>query len=59
MTQEQLPHWWPAAAAILVLVGLAGLYIFIKIEQLLVKLVGGLVTLVLLAGAVWWFFFRH
>ena len=59
MTQDQLPHWWPIAAAVLTLVAIAGLYIFIKIEKLLFKLAGGFIALLVLAGAVWWFFLRR
>lgn len=59
MSSASLPHWWPIAAAILALVAFTGLYIFIKIEKLLFKLAGGFIALLLLAGAVWWFFLRH
>jgi hypothetical protein len=59
MTQTSLSHWWPIAAAVLVLVVLAGLYLFIKLELLLFKLIGGVVGLLLLAGAAWWFCLRH
>ncbi len=59
MSQASLPHWWPIAAVILAFVACVGLYLFIKIEKLLFKLAGGFVALLLLAGAVWWFFLRR
>ncbi len=59
MSQASLPHWWPIVAIVLALVAFAGLYIFIKIEKLLFKLAGGFIMLLLLAGAVWWFFLRN
>ena len=59
MSQVSLPNWWPIAAILLALVAFAGLYIFIKIEKLLFKLAGGFIALLVLAGAVWWFFLRR
>ena len=47
--------WWIAAAVIAVI----ALYVFIKIEHFLLRLLAGIIGLAAIAGVVWWFFLRH
>ena len=44
---------------VLVFLAIAALYVFIKVEHFLLRLVGGFFALALLAAGAWWFFLRH
>jgi hypothetical protein len=49
----------PALKAASVLGGIIALFIAIKVGQVLIRLLFGLIGLALLSGAVWWFLVRH
>lgn len=42
-----------------VLIGLLALYAAMKIGHFVIRLLFGLLGLAILAGGIWWFFFRH
>ena len=56
LTHGQHPALWVVA---LVLLGLFGLYVFVKIEHFIVRLVTGFLGIAVVAGALWWFVTRH
>ena len=49
----------PVLKVATVLGGIIALFIAMKVGQVLIKLLFGLIGLTLLGGAVWWFFLRH
>ena len=49
----------PAWIAIIAVVGIAMLFVGLKIGRMIAKLALGLIGLALLGGLVWWFFLRH
>jgi hypothetical protein len=49
----------PVAKVIVVLVALLALYLAVKIGHFLLKILFSMVGLLLLAGLVWWFWFKH
>ncbi len=53
--EQHSPAWWIAAAVI----AMIALYVFIKIEHSILRLLAGAIGLVAIAGVVWWFFLRH
>jgi len=49
----------PALKAATLLGGIIALFIAIKVGQVMIRLLFGLIGLALLAGTVWWFLVRH
>ena len=49
------PGWWIAA----IVIAIIALYVFIKIEHFLLRLLAGVIGLAAIAGVAWWFFLRH
>ena len=49
----------PALTAAIVLGGIIALFIAIRIGQVMIRLLFGLIGLALLGGTVWWFLARH
>jgi len=49
----------PVLKAATVLGGIIALFIAIRVGQVLIRLLFGLIGLALLSGAVWWFLVRH
>ena len=49
----------PALKAAIVLGGIIALFIAIRIGQVMIRLLFGLLGLALLGGTVWWFLARH
>jgi hypothetical protein len=49
------PGWWIAATTIAII----ALYLFIKIEHFLLRMLAGGIGLAAIAGVVWWLLFRH
>lgn len=53
--EQHSPGWWIAA----VVIAIIALYVFIKIEHFLLRLLAGVIGLAAIAGVAWWFFLRH
>jgi hypothetical protein len=49
----------PALKAVAVLGGMIALFIAIRVGQVMIRLLFGLIGLGLLGGAAWWFLVRH
>lgn len=49
----------PALKVAMVLGGVIALIVAIKVGQVMIRLLFGLIALALLGGAVWWFLMRH
>jgi hypothetical protein len=49
----------PALKAAIVLSGVFALFIAMKVGQLMIRMLFGLIGLALLGGAAWWFLMRH
>lgn len=49
----------PVLKAAIVLGGVIALFIAMKVGQVMIKLILGLIGIALLGGAVWWFLMRH
>ena len=48
-----------AVSAGLILFFILAVYVFIKIEHFIFRIVSGFIGIVLLAAAAWWFLLRH
>jgi uncharacterized membrane protein YebE (DUF533 family) len=62
MTMLALGEWVefsPALKAAVVLGGVIALLLAVKVGQVMIRLLFGLIGLGLLAGAVWWFVMKH
>jgi hypothetical protein len=57
--QATMSELSPALKAAGVLAGIIALFVAIKVGQIMIKLLFGLIGLVLIGGAVWWFLVRH
>lgn len=49
----------PALKAVTLLGGVIALFVAIKVGQVMIRLLFGLVGFALLGGSVWWFLSRH
>ena len=49
----------PALKAAVVLGGVIALFIAMKVGQVIIRMLFGLIGLALLGGAAWWFLMRH
>jgi hypothetical protein len=59
LAQSTTVEFSPAWKAVLVVGGIIALFVALKVGQVLIRLLFGLVGLALLGGAVWWIFLRH
>jgi len=57
--QTTMSELSPALKAVTVLAGIIALFVAIKVGQVMIRLLFGLIGLALLGGAVWWFLVRH
>jgi hypothetical protein len=59
LAQMTMSESSPALKVATVLGGIIALFVAIKIGQVMIKLLFGLIGLALFGGAVWWFLARH
>lgn len=57
--QITMSEFSPALKAAVVLAGIIALFVAIKVGQVMIRLLFGLIGLGLLGGAGWWFLVRH
>jgi hypothetical protein len=57
--QMTMSEFSPALKAATVLGGIIAVFVAIKVGQVMIRLLFGLIGLALLGGAVWWFLVRH
>lgn len=59
IAQSAMTEFSPALKAAVVVGGVIALFIAMKVGQVMIRLLFGLVGLALLGGAAWWFLMKH
>ena len=49
----------PALKIAIVVAGIVALFVALKVGQVIIRLLFGLIGIALLGGAVWWFLLKH